>query len=506
MTTFSIDPQDTIATIRPELHGQFIEFLGSCISDGLWVGPDSPIPNIEGIRTGVVEALAELQPPVVRWPGGCYADTYHWRDGIGPRNTRPVTFNENFGTFETDDHAFGTEEFMRLCHLIGAEPWLNINLLSGTVAEMRDWMEYCNRDRGTALAQERAHNDSPEPYDVRYWGVGNEAWAGGGFMTPSAYADEYRRFASAMPSFKSGLTDSDRLYRIACGPDGNKPMERRRWTQDLLEALSNFRQPSIDALDLHFYNWNIEDPQDTPTSFSREGWDRVIHGALEIEDVIHEQRDLIDEGLTRMPEPESPMDTRLKALDLVVGEWGNWHRSAFTERPALFQQVTMRDAITTALTLDVFHRNADVVKMACVAQTVNVLNSLILTDGPATILTPNYDVFMMYKAHRGATALRVEASEPDPDIHVFASATGSRITVNLVNASMTEPNTVELTLPTGARATSHEVLETTHPQNCNTAEDPDRVRRTDAPLPIVTEGAARIEVSPASIRVLSFTR
>lgn len=200
-----IDPNSTIGRIDPKLHGQFIEFLGECIDEGLWVGEDSPIENERGYRKATLDALRALQPPVIRWPGGCYADTYHWRDGVGPQSERKTTFNENFATYELDDHSFGTDEFLRLCEMLGAEPWININMLSGTVAEMKDWMEYCNRAQPTDLAKEREANGHKAPYGVKYWGIGNEVWAGGGTMTPRTYLNEYRRFASAMPSFTTDV-------------------------------------------------------------------------------------------------------------------------------------------------------------------------------------------------------------------------------------------------------------------------------------------------------------
>ena len=188
------------AVIAPELHSQFIEFLGGCIYDGIWVGEDSDIPNYKGIRRDVVDALKEIEPPVMRWPGGCFADTYHWKNGIGKREDRPVTYNENFGTFEVDHNQFGTHEFMEFCEMLGAKPWLGVNVLSGSVGEMRDWVEYCNRSEETDLSNLRKENGHKEAFGVEYWGIGNEAWAGGGTMTPELYAQEYRKYSSAMPS------------------------------------------------------------------------------------------------------------------------------------------------------------------------------------------------------------------------------------------------------------------------------------------------------------------
>ncbi|TFB95247.1 MULTISPECIES: alpha-N-arabinofuranosidase [unclassified Cryobacterium] len=501
----SIDPARTAGTINPAVHGQFIEFLGSCITDGIWVGEDSEIPNIRGFRSAVIDAMKALRPPLVRWPGGCYADTYHWRDGIGPRSERPVGYNENFATFEVDTHEFGTDEFMDFCRLIDAEPWLNINLMSGSTSEMREWMEYCNREGETDAARERATNGSVTPYKVKYWGIGNEVWAGGGFMTPGAYADEYRKFATAMPSFKTSVFDEDHLFRIASGPDGNKPLERVTWTRDFFDRLAEYRQPGIQGYDLHFYNWNLDNPEDTPVDFTEADWNRVIRGSLELEDVILEQGRLIREGLARMPEPESDMDTRLTEVQLVVGEWGNWHRTAFTERPALFQQVTMRDAITTAITLDIFHRNCDLVSMACVAQTVNVLNALIITDGPSTVLTPNYDVFMMYRDHRGAEAADLRLGDGDPDVFSFASVKDGQVVVNLVNASMLLPKTIELEFESAVVATGREVLVAGHPTDHNTPGDPDRVRRATVAVDGTPVSRVSIELPAASVSVLRFS-
>ncbi|HEY0188001.1 MAG TPA: alpha-L-arabinofuranosidase C-terminal domain-containing protein [Cellulomonas sp.] len=497
-----IDPAATIARIAPALHGQFIEHLGGCIDDGIWVGPDSTVPHTGGIRQGVLDALRELRPPVLRWPGGCYADTYHWRDGIGDPARRPTTFNENFGTYQPDDHAFGTDEYLRLCEAIDAEPWININMMSGSVAEMRDWMEYVNRESGTDLAWLRAQNGHPAPYGVRLWGIGNESWAGGGMMTPESYADRYRTYAAAMPTFVGSVFDTSTRYPIAVGPDGNKPRERVQWTRDLFRNLATYRQPPIAGYDLHFYNWNVEHEEDTTTRFDQDGWDRVVQGCLELEDVIHEQWDLVQEGLALIPEPESSMDSRLSRVDLILGEWGNWHRDAFAARPALYQQVTMRDAVTTALSLDILHRNADKVTMACNAQTVNVLNALILTEGEHTVRTPNFDVFRMYQPHRDATALVVDAVDEASGVHAFASVADDLLLVDLVNVAMSEPAEIELQFARPVRLERIETLASDDPTRHNTVAEPDAVRRVATALD--TEAATRhvVRLAAGSVNVL----
>ncbi len=497
--------------IQPELHGQFIEFLGACIYDGIWVGEHSEIPNYDGLRKDVVDGLRELAPPIIRWPGGCYADTYHWRSGIGRKEERPITYNENFGTFEIDTNQFGTHEFMKLCRLVGAKPWLNINLLSGSAAEMRDWMEYCNRKETTTLAKEREENGSKEPFEVEYWGIGNEVWAGGGTMTAETYATEYRKYASAFPSFATAETMFQGpafLKRIASGPDGNKPMERVAWTKDFFGALAKYRQPVVDGYDLHFYNWNRKNTENRETEFDETQWYEVIHSCFELEEVIREQYELIREGLKGYPEAEGFFRGAEPHCDLIVGEWGNWHASAFTNRPALNQQCTMRDAITTALTLDIFHHNCKLVSMACVAQTVNVLNSLFLTEGAKCLRTPNYDVFLMYKVHRGSSAVEIEQlqSGDQKEVYAFASVKDEIISVNLININNKQQKKLGLDFGTEAEFLEAEVLKGDEPNAYNTFEQPERVRKKKAKAPERDGSAYILSLPAASVSVYRFLR
>ena len=502
--------------ISPELHGQFIEFLGNCISEGIWVGKDSEIPNYNGLRKDLVDALKKLQPPLVRWPGGCYADMYHWRDGVGPQ--RKITWNENFGTYEQERNEFGTHEFMDFCKMIGARPWLNVNMLRGSVAEMVEWAEYCNRKEDTTLSRERASNGSPEPFNVEYWGLGNESWAGGGNYTAQGYADEYRKFASSMPSFKPTSLDGDDGFRmkfIACGPDGNKPKERVNWTKDFLAELAKYRRPQIDAYDLHFYNWNIEDCTKPETKFSETEWYKVIFGAMELEEIIQEQAKLIAEGIAAFPKAEGDFTVVPAQCKLVVGEWGNWHGKAFFNRPALYQQCTMRDALTSAITLDILHRNSDIVSMACVAQTVNVLNSLVLTQGEHTILTPNYHVFEMYKPHRGGQVVQIErtgacAFEEDeisvPNIYAFASQADGILTVNIVNANISEEKDVELNLPDAAELVCAKSLSSEDPHDYNSTTEPNRIVPAEFQGITSKDGKKWIlTAKPASVNVFRFS-
>ena len=509
MVTIKVDAEGK-GVISAKLHSHFVEVLGGCVYDGIWVGEDSSIPNVRGIRKDFLDAMKNIRPPVIRWPGGCYADTYHWRNGIGPRNQRPVTFNENFGTFQRDTNQFGTQEFMDLCRLTGAQPWLNINMLSGTVAEMKEWMEYCNREEDTCLKKERERNGSGEAFHVEYWGIGNEPWAGGGNFTAQGYSDEYRRFSSAVPSFKKSMTDvpAHPLKLIVSGPDGNKPKERVAWTKDLFKAFSDYRCPPMYGYDLHFYNWNVKHPEDTDVSFDRDGWNRVIDSCFELEDVISEQYELLREGLSQIPgSPDEGAFAQKVQCELYVGEWGNWHGSAFMARPALFQQVTMRDAVTTALTLDIFHRNCDKVKMACVAQTVNVLNALFLTDGDRFIKTPNYDVFEMYMVHRDAELLSCSCSggcEEGSRIYTLASEKDGIISVNVVNGNYDQDEDVTIILPGAYTWHGGKLLCSQKPQDCNTWDDPDRIRAKNVSEPEYDGHAWHVKAPAASVGVYRF--
>lgn len=519
-----IDTHNIGERIQPELHGQFIEHLGTCIDGGIYVGKDSPSCDEDGFRDEVVQALAALEPPIVRWPGGCFADTYHWRDGIGPKSERPVTYNANFGTNREEYNQFGTHEFMELCKRINAKPWLNINLLSGSVEEMVSWAEYCNRSHTTTLANERKSNGHEKAFDVEHWGIGNEAWAGGGFFTAEGYAQSYRQYASAFPSFPKGDAKNTLFPEclptklIAVGPDGNKPLERVQWTTEFFRAMEKFRMPKMDAYDLHFYNWNSQHEAGAVTEFNEEEWYRLFDGALELETVILEQHELIQKN---MPRVEKGPFSRPPKVDLIVGEWGNWHPFDL-EKSALWQQNTVRDMISYALTLDIFHRHCDKVKMACLAQSVNVLGSLILTDEENTILTPTYHLFMMYKEHRDAYKISCE-TESDllysrtsevRAIHSFASLKEDIITVNLVNTDFSEHNQVQISFDSKVNWLDSTILSSEFHNDVNDATSANKVIPKSGPLPMEAEGKEKsednqvwfIEVEPASVTVVRFRK
>ena len=377
---------EPIATINPNLYSHFMEHLGTCVDEGIWVGEDSPIPHLGGIRRDVIEALRKLNPPVLRWPGGCFADDYHWEDGVGPRASRPRRVNIWWGDGVEDNH-FGTHEFIQLCRLIGAQPYLSGNLGSGSPRQMRDWVEYCNYDGDSTIAARRAANGSPAPFGVQYWGVGNEAWGCGGNFGPEDYAVEYKKFATYLRDF-SGT----KLHLIACGPDGNNA----DWTNRFFTKLGAFRQ--IHSYSAHYYTWNREGLMGTATAYSVDQWYQLLHATLRMEPLIVEQRALLDSF-----DPE-------RKIGLIVDEWGAWHPPAQGHNPSahLWQQNTLRDAVLAAINLDIFNRHADKVTMTNIAQTMNVLQAMILTDGARMLTTPTYHVFDMYQAHAGGQSLRVD--------------------------------------------------------------------------------------------------
>lgn len=495
--------QQPIATIQPQLHGQFIEHLGTCIYDGIWVGEQSSIPNINGIRRDVVEALKQIHPPVIRWPGGCFADGYHWKDGIGSRDQRPVRVANRWGPDEVEPNGFGTHEFIDLCRLVDAEPWFNGNLGGGSPHEMSEWVEYCNYAGNTTISQRRVENGAPEPFGVRFWGIGNESWDCGGKFRPDTYADEYKRFESHFPRFQN-----DPLFLIACGPDGNKPHENVAWTQGFFKRLSEWRWPRIHGYDAHFYTWNMRfsDFQaiaGLATDYTEDQWYTLLADSLEIEDLILQQRALLDEY-----DPE-------RAIGLVIGEWGVWHPPT-PGQPLLWQQSALRDGLIAALTLDVFHRHADKVVMATLAQTVNVLHALILTDGARSLLTPSYHVFDMYQGHRGGQSLHVDFAAEQlnlgatdharqlPLLQGSASVKDGILTLSVVNLHINEAVDAEMTID-GAAANAISLAWLSHNDILahNTFDQPNTLVPQRDTLSTPQPGSWRHTFPPASVSVFT---
>jgi alpha-N-arabinofuranosidase len=452
---------EPIAAINPNIYGHFAEHLGACIYGGIWVGEESPIPNVGGIRADVVEALKRIDPPVVRWPGGCFADDYHWRDGIGPREERPRRVNIWWG--ETiESNAFGTHEFLRFCRLIGAEPYICGNVGSGTPKELRDWVEYCNFPGDSTLAEQRRVNGSAEPFGVRYWGVGNENWGCGGHFRGDEYAAQYRRFATYLRDL--GETS---LFLVACGSSGDDT----QWTHRFFEALDGYDR--IHGFGAHYYCRTAG----TATEYTTDEWYTLLHRALRMESIVEQQRAIMD-GY----DPQ-------REIGLIVDEWGTWHPPAPGRHPRhLWQQNTLRDAMVAASTLDIFNRHADKVVMANIAQTVNVLQAMILTEGEQMLTTPTYHVYEMYKSHHGGESLRfisqtdtirfsAEEGEAEvPNLQGSASFRDDVLTLSVTNYNVDVPLPADIVLR-GARAgeAAVSVLSASDIHAHNTFEEPIRV-------------------------------
>ncbi len=373
--------------INPEIYGHFAEHLGRCIYGGIFVGEDSEIPNTRGFRNDVVDALKELQVPVLRWPGGCFGDTYHWKDGIGPREDRPSIVNVHWGGV-TEDNSFGTHEFLDFCEVIGAEPYININVGSGTVQEASEWVEYVTSENESPMTELRKQNGREEPWDVKYWGIGNENWGCGGNMEPEYYAWLYRRFAS--------YCRGD-IFRVAGGAN----VDDYNWTEVMMQKVGHMPW-LMQGLSLHYYTlpegWR---PKVSATEFTEDAWAKTMRQALRVNELITRHSTIMDKY-----DPN-------QRIGLMVDEWGTWFKVEEGTNPGfLYQQNTLRDALVAGIHLNTFNQHADRVKMANIAQMVNVLQAMILTQDDQIVLTPSYYVFKMFSVHQGATMVPVNINSP----------------------------------------------------------------------------------------------
>lgn len=442
--------------IERAVYGQFSEHLGRGVYEGIWVGPDSPIPNIHGYRSDVVEALRKIKVPVVRWPGGCFADDYNWRDGIGKRDQRPVRLNKFWGDVK-DDNAFGTHEFMDFSELIGADAYVAGNMGSGTPHEMGQWLEYMTAWPATALSQERRANGRDKPWTVKYFGVGNESWGCGGDMRAEYAADTIRRYGSYVALHAPGTV------RIASGPNADD----YNWTEVLMKnAASQF-----EALSLHYYTiaktW---DNKGQATGFPVAEWAGTLKNAEKMDELVTRHSAIMDKY-----DPK-------KRVALAVDEWGTWYDQEPGSTPGfLYQQNSMRDAEVAALTLNIFHRHSDRVRIANIAQMINVLQSMILTDKARMVLTPTYHVFAMYVPFQGATPYPAKVTAPgyvEGDVHLpsvdvsAARGTDGKLWLSLVNLDPAKAAEVTTNLTTGAKGS---VLTGDTIDAHNTFEKPDAI-------------------------------
>ena len=420
MNKIIVNADQTGPVISRHIYGHFAEHLGRCIYEGIWVGEDSPIPNTRGIRNDIVDALREINIPNLRWPGGCFADTYHWKDGIGPRENRPSIVNVHWGGTTENNH-FGTHEFLDLCEMLDCEPYICGNVGSGTVQEMAEWVEYLTMPKESPQAKIRRENGRDAPWAIKYWAVGNENWGCGGDMTALQYAWEFRKYQGYCRHF-----GGKKLYKVACGYDD-------AWNETVVREAHKF----MDGLSVHHYtiphSW---EKKGDATQFDQSDWFTTLQKARDMDGVLTKT----DAILTRH-DPE-------KRIGIIMDEWGTWFDvEAGTNPGFLYQQNTLRDALVAGVTFHIFHDHAARVHMANIAQTVNVLQAMVLTDGPKMIKTPTFHVFEMFKSHQNGTRLNIDVqSETFTNLAAASNAKKSELPRLTASASRGDDGKVTLSL------------------------------------------------------------
>ena len=497
--TLSVDVSKPGPKIDRQIFGQFAEHLGTGVYEGVWVGPDSSIPNTRGIRNDVVAALKALEVPNVRWPGGCFADEYHWRKGIGPQ--RAVTLNPNWGGV-TESNAFGTHEFLDFLEQIGAEAFISVNVGSGTPQEAAEWLEYLTAAPPTTLAQERAANGHPAPYKIAFLGIGNESWDCGGNMTPQYYLSQLGIYSRFVRNFNPAQEkDPHRMLKIAVGPGGDGP----RWTEwtDVIMKAWQGRSWSwdMDGLSLHNYTVPKWPPSHRSTGFGESEYAEILKTTLEMDRIVATHSAIMDKY-----DPQ-------KKIALVVDEWGAWYAPLPGTNPGfLAQQNSQRDAILAALNLNIFARHADRVRMANIAQMVNVLQAMILTDQEKMLLTPTYHVFRMYVPFQDATFVPVQfeagtythgtVTLPRVDA-IAARDRAGKLWLAVTNLDPNRPVTVEAALAgVTPRAAAGQTLTAPKVDSVNTFEAPNAVV-PKAIAAMVQGGKVTLALEPRSVTVVS---
>lgn len=451
--------------ISRHIYGHFSEHLGRCIYGGLYVGEENKlVPHINGMRTDVVEALKKLDIPNLRWPGGCFADTYHWKDGIGPKEDRPTIVNSWWGNV-TEDNSFGSHEFMELIKQLDTEPYISGNVGSGTVQEFSDWVQYMNFDGKSPMSDLRAQNGHPEPFKVKYWGVGNEAWGCGGHMTAEYYANVYRQYATYI---NTSWEKDSRVFKIASGASDDD----YHWTEVLMRDIP---RQMLDGVGVHHYSvidWNNKG---SATDFDENQYFTTMSRAWDMERIVSGHEAIMDKY-----DPE-------QKVGMMVDEWGGWYDvEPGTNGGFLYQQNTMRDAMIAGMTLNIFNNHADRVKMANLAQVVNVLQAVILTDEERIILTPTYHVMEMYKVHQDATLIPINLKTADYEFNgkklpaISASASKDKegkVHVSLTNIDLKKEHEVTIDLRGEEfKSVSGRILRSGKVQDHNTFDEPNKVK------------------------------
>lgn len=483
----TLNPLEKKSHINPEIYGNFSEHLGRCIYDGIYVGKNSDIPNTEGFRTDVIDAFRQIKLPVLRWPGGCFADEYHWRDGIGEKSQRKKMVNTNWGGV-VEDNSFGTHEFMRFCELVGCEPYISGNVGSGTVEELSNWVEYMTFDGVSPMAELRKRNGREQPWKLKYLGIGNESWGCGGSMTPEYYADTYRRYATFCRNYSG-----NELFKIACGPNAGD----YNWTDTIMKTLNS--QWNCKGISLHYYTLPTGDwsHKGSSTEFDEKEYYDTISRTLYMEELVTRHSKIMDRY-----DPD-------QTIGLIVDEWGTWYDVEPGTNPGfLYQQNTMRDAIVAAINLNIFNQHSARIPMANIAQAVNVLQSILLTEGSKTIKTPTYHVFDLYKQHQDSDLIyshiqNSNAAEGIPALSQSASVNADGdVFVTLSNASLSESFKVDIAAAfAGIKSAEGRIL-TDDVHALNTFEEPDRV--AIKPLAVtVSDGRAEVILPPCSVAALT---
>jgi alpha-N-arabinofuranosidase len=494
----SVDASKPGPKIDRNIFGQFAENLGHGLYDGIWVGPDSSIPNTRGIRNDVVAALRELKVPNVRWPGGCFADQYHWRKGIGPQDKRPATVNSAWGDV-IDTNAFGTDEFMDFIQQIASTPYVSINLGSGTPQEAAEWLEYMTAAAPTALSKERAANGHPDPYKVGFLGLGNESWDCGGAMSPDYYVSLMKVYSRFVLNMNPAQRAKDQMLKIAVGP-GTPDTE---WTEAVMKAWKKHTWAwDINGVSLHWYTVpNGWPPSTASDKFGLDDYAKTLKSTLFMDEFLRKQEAVMDKY-----DPE-------KKVTLSVDEWGAWHAPLSGSNPAfLVQQNSIRDAILASLNLNIFARHADRVRMANIAQMINVLQAMILTDKGKLVLTPTYYVFKMYVPFQDATFMPVVfdagtythggVSLPRVDA-IAAKGVDGKLLLEITNLDAENPVTINADL-TGiaAKSAKAETLTGAAVDSINTFESPNAIVPKQTAVK-VQNGKLSLTVAPRSVTVVS---